>query len=240
MRRQRSRQNIVKARGLKHGAAAADVHRRGNVFCDSADVSGPNAAVADGTTQVQSVWYRPRDNDTGLTRFGARDYDAKTGRWMAKDPLRFGGGDSNLYVYVGNSPMNYVDPTGLWGGGIGIEVDFVVPFLSGGGGVFGLQLAYTSDDGLGLFAYGPGSTPPRGFSVGIGIQVCGGPGSGPWSGDFDNSTGSFGPFTGGYYQSTAGPNDPPGYAGFVGGVGVGAPVGLSTTQTNFTPVVGGK
>jgi RHS repeat-associated protein len=37
---------------------------------------------------------------TGLTRFGARDYDAFTGRWTNKDPIRFAGGDSNLYGYV--------------------------------------------------------------------------------------------------------------------------------------------
>ena len=29
------------------------------------------------------------DQDTGLTRFGARDYDAETGRWIAKDPILF-------------------------------------------------------------------------------------------------------------------------------------------------------
>ncbi|WP_409420617.1 RHS repeat-associated core domain-containing protein [Pseudaeromonas sp. ZJS20] len=34
---------------------------------------------------------------TGLTRFGFRDYDAETGRWTSKDPIGFGGGDSNLY-----------------------------------------------------------------------------------------------------------------------------------------------
>jgi RHS repeat-associated protein len=31
------------------------------------------------------------DRDTGLVRFGARDYDPETGRWTAKDPIGFGG-----------------------------------------------------------------------------------------------------------------------------------------------------
>ena len=50
---------------------------------------------------------------TGLVRFGARDYDANVGRWTAKDPLGFAAGDSNLYAYVGNDPVNLIDPTGL-------------------------------------------------------------------------------------------------------------------------------
>jgi len=50
---------------------------------------------------------------TGLVRFGARDYDAQTGRWTAKDPIRFAGGDSNLYSYVGNNPISFIDPLGL-------------------------------------------------------------------------------------------------------------------------------
>jgi RHS repeat-associated protein len=54
------------------------------------------------------------DNDTGLTRFGARDYDAEAGRWTAKDPLGFAAGDSNVFVYVGNEPINMIDPTGLY------------------------------------------------------------------------------------------------------------------------------
>jgi hypothetical protein len=29
-------------------------------------------------------------------RFGARDYDAVTGRWTAKDPIGFGGGTTNF------------------------------------------------------------------------------------------------------------------------------------------------
>jgi RHS repeat-associated protein len=38
-----------------------------------------------------------KDNDTGLIRFGYRDYDPEMGRWMARDPIGFGGGDTNLY-----------------------------------------------------------------------------------------------------------------------------------------------
>ena len=53
------------------------------------------------------------DADTGLVRFGARDYDAETGRWTAKDPILFDGGDANLYAYVGNDPVNFIDPVGL-------------------------------------------------------------------------------------------------------------------------------
>jgi RHS repeat-associated protein len=53
------------------------------------------------------------DGHTGLTRFGARDYDAVTGRWTAKDPLVFESGASNLYAYVGGDPINLNDPAGM-------------------------------------------------------------------------------------------------------------------------------
>lgn len=52
------------------------------------------------------------DQHTGLTRFGARDYDAETGRWTAKDPIRFVDG-ANIYAYVSGNPVNYIDPYGL-------------------------------------------------------------------------------------------------------------------------------
>jgi RHS repeat-associated protein len=53
------------------------------------------------------------DTQTGLVRFGARDYDPVTGRWTAKDPILFAGGDTNLYGYVLNDPVNFIDPDGL-------------------------------------------------------------------------------------------------------------------------------
>ena len=56
------------------------------------------------------------DRDTGLIRFGARDYDPTLGRWTAKDPIDFAGGDANLYGYVQNDPVNFIDLFGLeWG-----------------------------------------------------------------------------------------------------------------------------
>lgn len=52
------------------------------------------------------------DTDTRLTRFGARDYDAATGRWMSKDPIGFGGG-ANHFSYCQGSPTGFVDLNGL-------------------------------------------------------------------------------------------------------------------------------
>jgi len=65
------------------------------------------------------------DADTGLVRFGARDYDPETGRWTAHDPIDFAAGDSNLYGYVLGDPVNLVDPSGLYVE-TGVDVAFVV------------------------------------------------------------------------------------------------------------------
>ena len=53
------------------------------------------------------------DRDTGLVRFGFRDYDPDTARWTAKDPIGFAGGNVDLYGYVLNDPINWIDPLGL-------------------------------------------------------------------------------------------------------------------------------
>jgi RHS repeat-associated protein len=52
------------------------------------------------------------DSDTNLVRFGARDYDAEVGRWTNKDPILFKGGDTNLYGYGVQDPINHIDPKG--------------------------------------------------------------------------------------------------------------------------------
>jgi len=54
------------------------------------------------------------DRDTGLVRFGFRDYDPNVGRWTAKDPIGFEGGNVDLYGYCLNDPVNLLDPLGLY------------------------------------------------------------------------------------------------------------------------------
>jgi len=53
------------------------------------------------------------DLETKLVRFGARDYSPELGRWLSRDPILFAGGDANLYGYVFNDPINWIDPSGL-------------------------------------------------------------------------------------------------------------------------------
>jgi RHS repeat-associated protein len=56
---------------------------------------------------------REWDQETGLYYYRARYYDPATGRFLSEDPLGFDGGGANFYAYVGNHPVDFVDPLGL-------------------------------------------------------------------------------------------------------------------------------
>lgn len=96
------------------------------------------------------------DRNTGLVRFGARDYDPEVGRWTTKDPIGFHGG-LNHYEYVSNDPINYIDPLGLYtvaGGG-----NFSAGW--GVGGTIGLNLVVDGERNMGLqFVVGGGGDTP--------------------------------------------------------------------------------
>jgi RHS repeat-associated protein len=77
------------------------------------------------------------DPETGLVRFGARDYSAETGRWLSKDPIKFQGDGLNFYGYSLNDPINLHDINGLWahvavGGAIGAVWGAANAAISGG------------------------------------------------------------------------------------------------------------
>jgi RHS repeat-associated protein len=56
--------------------------------------------------------YGVMDEDNGLLYMRARYYDPVVGRFISKDPIGYWGG-INLYAYVANNPINFVDPFGL-------------------------------------------------------------------------------------------------------------------------------
>jgi RHS repeat-associated protein len=55
---------------------------------------------------------KPLDATTGLYYYGYRFYDPNSGRWPSRDPIGERGG-LNLYGFVGNNAVNWVDVLGL-------------------------------------------------------------------------------------------------------------------------------
>ena len=56
---------------------------------------------------------KERDVVLGLDNHGFRYYDAEIGRYTTRDPIGYAGGTLNVYGYVGNNPINFMDPLGL-------------------------------------------------------------------------------------------------------------------------------
>lgn len=53
------------------------------------------------------------DTESGLYYYRARTYDPKVGRFLQQDPLPPRPLEMNVYVYVANNPVNFIDPMGL-------------------------------------------------------------------------------------------------------------------------------
>lgn len=70
--------------------------------------------VTTGMSNANTFQFTARENDgTGLYFYRARYYHPELSRFISEDPIGFEGGDINLFAYVGNDPINHVDPLGL-------------------------------------------------------------------------------------------------------------------------------
>jgi len=127
-------------------------------FCYHYDASGNAIAITDLSKTIRNTYaYTPfgtiTENESfdqpftfsgqygviqepsGLYYMRARYYDPVIGRFISEDPIGFEGGDVNLYAYVGNNPMNFVDPEGLEKSDSGYEIPTILfdkPWAGGG------------------------------------------------------------------------------------------------------------
>jgi RHS repeat-associated protein len=69
-----------------------------------------------------------RDAAAGLYNYNARLYDPALGRFLATDPA---GQYASPYAYVGNDPVNAIDPTGeIWLlAQVAVQIAFILPYL---------------------------------------------------------------------------------------------------------------
>lgn len=149
-----------------------------------ANTAGRNGSWGAGGDNVnQKFTGQMRDQETGMDYFSARYYGAALGRFTSPDPANAGADPEhpqswNGYAYVGNDPLNFVDPSGLslasffdaisggigrvFGGGGGVGSDtYCVTFLPADcGGGFG-----TRGGGPGGILFAP---PPFVFGGGVG------------------------------------------------------------------------
>lgn len=78
--------------------------------------------ASSGGTSTNPYQFTGREFDPGsaygsnLYYLRGRYYNPVLQRFISADPLGFGGGDVNLYAYVGNDPADFVDALGLKGG----------------------------------------------------------------------------------------------------------------------------
>jgi RHS repeat-associated protein len=102
--------------------AEADFNNDGHVNGQDFVIWNNNKFTSAGALNTDTFDYifgftgRMLDEATGLQNNLNRWYDAKVGRWISEDPIGFAAGDANVYRYVGNSPTNFIDPSGLSGG----------------------------------------------------------------------------------------------------------------------------
>ncbi len=74
---------------------------------------------------------RELDPETGLMYYRARFYDPTLGKFIQRDPIGFADG-TNWYEYVGSSPVNWIDISGLRKGKLGPTPTVPIPDIGEG------------------------------------------------------------------------------------------------------------
>jgi RHS repeat-associated protein len=85
------------------------------ILVQSIDYDSFGKAIAAGSPLTRYLYTgRELDAESGLYYFRNRYYDLQLGRFIQQDPIGFLGDGPNLYSYVTNNPVEYVDPLGLF------------------------------------------------------------------------------------------------------------------------------
>ncbi len=70
------------------------------------------------------------DRQIGLVRFGARDYQAESGRWVTKDRIGFNSEATNFYAYVANDSVNFIDYDGEESSSIAENIGGILGYIT--------------------------------------------------------------------------------------------------------------
>jgi RHS repeat-associated protein len=129
--------NVIQRYYIYGQGLLAMVTSSGQIYCYHFNAIGSTIAVTDSTQNIVNKYaytpfggianqqeavaqpfkfvgqYGVMAEPNGLYYMRARYYDPSIGRFISEDPSGFGGGDVNLYAYVQNNPVIFIDPFGL-------------------------------------------------------------------------------------------------------------------------------
>ena len=165
------------------------------------------------------------DAETGLYHMHNRAFHPGQGRFPQADPIGYQGG-FNLYAYVGNDPLNLIDPYGLWTVQLGVAGSINLPFglsIPGGAGV-----AIDTRGHVGGYSFaGVGGQVGASAEAGLSVQVSNAKTISDLTGPFFNGSLHAGVGVGGSLDYFTGPSANGQVTG--GGITVGAAAGASAS-----------
>jgi RHS repeat-associated protein len=131
------------------------------------------AATASGTTSPNTFEFAGSQNDgTGLDSMGARYYSPTLQRFISQDPTGFNSATTDLYSYVDNDPVNFVDPLGT---GCDHWYDLTCQAASAWNATGGQVVNYLQNNTVGICMNGAiqnGITGPGNLMTQSGAEFC--------------------------------------------------------------------